>query len=165
MYAMQSIKPRFGLLSALLLSASVVAAAPATDEHAEHHPTQDQAATTDVVPDTPMQAMKERMRMIRQTSDPQVRMRMMEEQMATMEAMMKDMTMACPMMSDARSGAKSMDGMKPDMMRRMARMEPNMMEKRVDMMEKRVDMMQMMMQMMMRMHMGQQDGATGGSSE
>jgi hypothetical protein len=165
MYAMQSIKPRFGLLSALLLSASVMAAASATDEHAEHHPAQDQAATTEVAPDTRMQAMKERMRMMHQTNDPQARMRMMEEQMATMEAMMKDRTMTCPMMSDARSGTKSMDGMKPGMMRRMARMEPNMLEKRMDMMEKRVDMMQMMMQMMMRMHMGQQDGATGGSSE
>lgn len=165
MYAMQSIKPRIGLLSALLLSASVVAAAPATDEHAEHHPAQDQAATTEVAPDTGMPAMKERMRMMRQTSDPQARMRMMEEQMAAMEAMMKDRMMTCPMMSDAKPGAKGMDGMMPGMMRRMARMEPTLLEKRMDMVEKQVDMMQMMMQVMMRMHMGHQHGAPGGSSE
>lgn len=155
------------------LSTGALAATPATEEHDAHHPAQEQAEA--VSPDVSgatmpmpmrMQAMQERMKMMREARDPQDRMRMMEEQMADIDTAMKGMA-DCPMMSgDMPMGRMGMGG--EGMMRQqggmgmmqrrgeamhdggmMMRHHPGMMQqhgemmgKRLDSMEKRLDLMQ-----------------------
>ncbi|HRQ48764.1 MAG TPA: hypothetical protein PK725_17545 [Rhodocyclaceae bacterium] len=94
----------WGTMAAVFaLSTGALAATPAAEEHDAHHPDQEQAEA--VSPDASgatmpmrMQAMQERMKMMREARDPQERMRMMEEQMADLDTATKGMA-DCPMMS------------------------------------------------------------------
>ncbi len=162
-----AIRPALGLLlSALMLSA---AAQPTADEHSAHHPDAPQATetpTTEAMPQSMMQSMRERMAKMREAQDPAIRMQLMEEQMAAMESMMQAMPAGCPMMGGmggeggmpmagmggmGGKGGMAMPGMEGMGMHGMGMMRRHaeMMHKRVEALEKRVDLMQMMMQMQM----------------
>lgn len=91
------------LTLALAAPAVLIAAEPAKDEHAGHHPEKTQSSAQNE--QQAMQAMRERMRMMRQTTDPTQRMQMMEEQMKAMESMMDH----CPM-AEGKGGMKMMHG-------------------------------------------------------
>lgn len=91
-----------GLTAALALSCGASAASPDAGRHdgappplAQPTPGTPDAAT----PEQRLQAMQNRMQRLRDTVDPQMRMPLMEEQMADMEAMMQNMAEMCPMMS------------------------------------------------------------------
>lgn len=163
------------MAAAFTLSAAAIAATPSDDEHDAHHPQVAQAEAASATPaeTTPrpamrMQAMRERMQAIREATDPQARLGMMDEQMADLEAMMKDIA-ACPMMSGTAPGrmgmgmmggmgmgGMGMGGMGPGgtpmtqpEFEALRQQHVELMQKRIEMMEKRLDMMQMMMQMQM----------------
>lgn len=106
------------MAAAFALSATALAATPAEEDHDAHHPEQEQIegaspADSGPTPAMRMQAMQERMRMMREAGDPQARMQMMEEQMADLDAAMKGMA-DCPMtagdMPTGRMGMGPMGG-------------------------------------------------------
>jgi hypothetical protein len=66
---------------------------PAQDEHAAHHPDAAQTAASTAVD---MQTMRNRMREIQQTRDPEKRKALIEAQMKDMEALMQDPNRNCP---------------------------------------------------------------------
>lgn len=165
------------MAAALTLTNAAIAATPPADEHSAHHPPVAQADTegaqpadTATTPAARLQALQERMKAMRESTDPQARMDMMGEQMADLEAMMADVA-NCPMMSGGapgRMGMGMMGGMgmggmgmgmggtgsagtpttQPEI-EALRRQHVELMQKRMEMMEKRLDMMQMMMQMQM----------------
>jgi hypothetical protein len=101
--------------SAITLVAAMLFAVPAIaaeDAHAGHHPDQGEAAAAPA-PDQRLQEMQARMQEIRDTADPEARMRLMDEQMAAMESMMEHMQggMGPGMMQQGPDG-----GMGPGMM-------------------------------------------------
>ncbi|MFY9326820.1 MAG: hypothetical protein WAO76_02160 [Georgfuchsia sp.] len=112
------------LRNVMTLALTAAFAAPivvfATDkpvaEHACHHPEQ---ARTENPQCTMMQehatkmharieAMQKRMKAMEETADPKARMPLMKEQMADMQAVMKDMENSCPM-ACGKSGMHMMD--------------------------------------------------------
>ena len=104
MKAMQRSTLVMALAVGLILPApALLADAPAaTDGHAAH---QAEAAPAPV----DMQAMRNRMREIHQTSDPEKRKALIEAQLKDMEAMMRDPNRNCPM-ADGQSGMGMMGG-------------------------------------------------------
>lgn len=133
-------KSTIALVTAMLFAVPAMAA---EHEHAGHHPDQGDA-TTAPAPDQRMQEMQEmqaRMQEIRDTTDPEARMRMMDEQMAAMESMMahKKGGMGSGMMHQG-SGR----GMGPGMMHQGpgGGMDPAMMQQRREMMQQCMEMMQ-----------------------
>ena len=128
------------LLSALLFPAATFATSE-TDADRPATQTTSPAATEDATAST-ISAMRERMQQIRRTSDPELRRKLMEEQMADMEAIGQAGT-ACPMMGGPMMGGPMMRGG----MGGSAMDQPEVLRQRIEALEKRVDMLQMMMQM------------------
>ncbi|MDO9224847.1 MAG: hypothetical protein Q8M09_04425 [Pseudomonadota bacterium] len=113
MKAMQRTALVLALSAGLILPASMSLAdeAPAKDEHAGHH-TEVAPATAAPVTASPavdMQAMRDRMREIRQTADPEKRKALIEAQMHDMEAMVNDPKRSCPK-ADGKAGMGMMGG-------------------------------------------------------
>ncbi len=182
-------------VSLTLPATALLAGAPAaTDEHATHHADAAPAVAAPAAAAAPidMQAMRNRMREIHQTADPDKRKALIEAQLKDMETMLRDPNRNCPMV-DGKAGMMSgkggmgmgekcgkgmmsgkggmgMDGkcgkgmMGQGMPGGMGMAgQDDMMAKRMDMMEKRMDMMQMMMQMRMQgMGGGMGPGMQGG---
>lgn len=135
------------LVSALLLSAGAFASSHTEADHAAHHPEQTTEAAPAAAAAPQMNVMRERMQKIRETTDPELRRKLMEEQMADMEAMgqggmgggmmgggmMGGSMMGCPMMQGGTKGS--------------AMHQPEVLQMRIEALEKRVDMLQMMIQM------------------
>ena len=93
-----------------------------------------------------MQKMMAQMDQIRQTKDPAVRERLMEEHMRTMQDTMQSMhAMGGPMMMDM-MGSQGMGGVTSNVQ---SGKRGSGVNERMDMMEKRMDMMQMMMEQML----------------
>jgi len=148
---------RTALMLALAIPATTLLAAetPAQDGSASHHPAAVPAApaAASTASTAPMQAMRDRMRQMLQTQDPEKRKELMEAQMKDMETMMQGTKRSCPK-ADAKDGMGMMGGKcGKGMMDGKGGMgmaaQHDMMAKRMEMMEKRMDMMQMMMQMRM----------------
>jgi hypothetical protein len=79
--------------SAITLVAALFLALPAMASergHAAHHPNPKVAAAS-TVPDQGLQALQERMREIRDATDPESRLRLMDEQLAAMGSMLNHM--------------------------------------------------------------------------
>jgi len=98
------------LATALSAPLALYAAEQTAGDHNSHHPAQIAAGTGTMSTQqgqdqmqaqmqTRMQGMMGRMQAMQQTTDPQARMPIMMAQMQDMQAMMKDMGMACPMAS------------------------------------------------------------------
>lgn len=120
------------LMLAVLFSTGVHAASDTEPDHAAHHPEAQSEITDTSAAAASMQAMRE-------TTDPEARMRLMEEQMAVMETMRAG-GMECPMMEGGMmQGGAGSPGKDDAAVLRM----------RIDAIEKRLDMMQMMMQSQM----------------
>lgn len=140
------------VLLAVLFAAGVHAAGDTEIDHAAHHPEAQSEGTE--APADAMQAMRERMRAIRETTDPEARMRLMEEQMAAMEGMRAG-GMECPMMGGGMMGGPMMQGgmmggpMMQGGMGSPGKDDAAILRMRLDAIEKRLDMMQMMMQSQM----------------
>ena len=136
------------LLSALLFSAGAFASSHTEADHAAHHPAESAVSAPAAATAPQMNVMRERMQKIRQTTDPELRHKLMEEQMADMEAMgqggmgggmmgggmmggnMKGgQMMGCPMMQGGAKGS--------------AMHQPEVLQMRIEALEKRVDMLQM----------------------
>lgn len=152
-------------LAAAVLSLAAALAfdaqAAEADEHAGHHPDKAPAAAAPVTPpaaDTDMEALRERMRAMREERDPARRMGMMAMQKKDMAAMMDRMhakgtagEMGCPMMGDAgrKPAQKGARGKGMGMMGMGTGMGMHgMAERRMEMMDMRMEMMQMMMEQM-----------------
>jgi hypothetical protein len=112
---------------------------PAKEEHAAHHADSVPAAAATPID---MQAMRNRMREIHQTTDPDKRKALIEAQLKDMEAMMRDPNRNCPM-ADGKAGMGMMGGKGMGMMGQGMQGGMGMAD---DMMVKR---MEMMMQMRM----------------
>jgi hypothetical protein len=97
MKAMQRTALVLALSAGLILPASMSLAdeAPAKDAHATHH-----VDATPAPAPIDMQAMRNRMREIHQTADPDKRNTLIEAQLKDMEAMMRDPNRNCPMAPD-----------------------------------------------------------------
>ena len=129
MKPIEAVRFMFTLTLATALSAAS-AADPSSEDHQAHHPDTAQAAPATAAPAASIPALQQRMRAIRETTDPARRMALMDEQMQAMESMMQGMPADCPMMGGA------IGGQGPDMMR-------DHMQK----MEKHLEMMRQMMEM------------------
>lgn len=181
--------------SAITLAAALFLAVPAMaveDEHAGHHPGPD-VATAAPPSDQRMQEMQARMQEMRDATDPEVRERLMDEQMGAMESMLEHMQGMGGAKEGAGMGAMGKHGMGHGMMQRgpgagmgpgmmqrgpggemgpgmMQRgpgggMDPAMMQQRHEMMQQRQAMMQQRHEMMQRcMEMMQRDMAPPGAS-
>lgn len=145
------------LLSALLFSAGAFASSHTEADHAAHHPAESAESAPAAATAPQMNVMRERMQKIRQTTDPELRHKLMEEQMADMEAMGQG-GMGGGMMGGGMMGGSMMGGnMKGGQMmgcpmmqggaKGSAMHQPEVLQMRIEALEKRVDMLQMMMQM------------------
>jgi hypothetical protein len=135
------------LIAALLFSASAMAASHEADEHDAHHPAETEAAAPQDAVAERMQAMRAHMQQMRETRDPEARMKLMEDHMANMAGMMENMPAMCRMMSGGKGMVPGMGpGMDQGMMRHgRSAMHHELMHQRVEALEKRLDLMQMMM--------------------
>jgi hypothetical protein len=114
MKVMQRTALVLALAGALAIPATTLLAGepPAQDEHGAH---QSDAVQTPASTPVDMQAMRDRMREIRQTRDPKRRKALIKAQMKDMETLMQDPKLGCPM-ADGKSGGMLGSGMGMDMM-------------------------------------------------
>lgn len=137
-------------LAALL--PALASAAPAQPGTAPHHGVVVGPTTATHSPAPKMKAMHERMHRMRETDDADERMRLMEESMAAMEAMMKDGATCAPMSGDSheRHGTASKHARhhgSSGMDHHAGADHHRVMEMRIESLEKRLDLMQTLLQL------------------
>ncbi|MBA4742323.1 MAG: hypothetical protein H2060_06395 [Azoarcus sp.] len=146
------ILPRTLCLAAAALLPALAVAAPTQPGTAPHHGVVIGPSSSTAAPAPHMEAMHERMQRMRETDDADERMRLMEEHMAAMEAMMKDGATCAPMSGNGHARHHGGSAMRDEpghhgMDHHADADHHRVMELRIESLEKRLDLMQTLLQL------------------